>query len=79
MSTRKVWNARNERRLHSAAPALLKALKQLLRLGPDLSGELGEFECYCGSVMGGDGDLNEKATCVVCMAHKAIRKAEGTR
>ena len=40
-----------------------------------IGGFTSPLECYCGEVMGDDGDLNEAATCLVCIAEAAIRKA----
>ena len=49
--------------------ALVEAAERVLSVcGP----EGGELECYCGSVMGDDGELDEKRMCAPCELRPAI-------
>jgi hypothetical protein len=59
--------------LFQAASDLLESLQKLLANAGD--GFTSRLECYCGEVMGEDGDLDESAKCLVCKAKTAIRKA----
>ena len=56
--------------------ALVEAAERVLSVcGP----EGGELECYCGSVMGDDGELDEKRMCAPCELRTAIAAVKKER